>query len=682
MHNAIRYASKTTAAEEDGHCQQPQCVPTGEVVVSPLHRTCFPSSGQLDASVKLPRCRHVGVHVHASSRGQFPTLAQFLLRSLAAAGDHSAHGANARGLSRCDTTPHPGHLQTKICDLSVYQLNACLALDCMRGFMVHFQPLDIKSVAPLVLRGCSEVGIRFHSIAVRLLIILPRSTMAEATRASSITTDVKGTPSTNQSINNDTYPTNPQSSLLTSVKKFLNKKDNFAEEPPNGGLTAWLQVFGCFLVFMNNWGLACSFGVYQAYYQLPTSTPNLISHSPTSISWIGTTQASLTLLVGVASGPLFDRGYFFPTLVLASLLLSLTFMLLSLSTTYYQILLTQGILQGISSGLLYIPSVAQIPQYFTTHRGLALGIVTAGAPFGGIIYPLLFRHLITTYTFPWATRTLGFLSLALLAISWLVIKPLRLRNAVKKQLRDPSALRDPPYLTFLAASFLLFCGMMTPYILSATYSFTRISGLTPSSLANQTSLPAAAQAHVLHATDTAFSTVPIINAANFLGRVIPAAVSDLGVGPELMLLACSLALSGLGFAWIAVRDRAAYVAFLVLWGFFSGGVAALPAAALPYICPRMEVFATRLGLVYCAAGLGVLVGTPVGTAIDALFEGEGGRAFLGSQVWVGATMVVGAGFVAHSAWFIREKRVVVWRERRERERAAKGEGRVEVEDKA
>lgn len=49
---------------------------------------------------------------------------------------------------------------------------------------------------------------------------------------------------------------------------------------PDGGLIAWIQVLGAFLVNLNNWGLVNSFGVYQAYYE----TQLLTSHSPSTIS--------------------------------------------------------------------------------------------------------------------------------------------------------------------------------------------------------------------------------------------------------------------------------------------------------------------------------------------------------------------------------------------------------------
>lgn len=95
---------------------------------------------------------------------------------------------------------------------------------------------------------------------------------------------------------------------------------------------AWTQVLGVFPVNMNNWGSVNSFGVYQAYYQ----TTLLRSHSPSAISWIGTVQGALLLLVGVVSGPLFDRGFFQATLFGAGLALVVALMLLSLATEYYQ----------------------------------------------------------------------------------------------------------------------------------------------------------------------------------------------------------------------------------------------------------------------------------------------------------------------------------------------------------
>ena len=216
---------------------------------------------------------------------------------------------------------------------------------------------------------------------------------------------------------------------------------------PDGGLTAWLQVLGSFLINFNNWGLVNSFGVFQAFYE----AHHLSHHSTSEIAWIGTLQGALLLIVGSVSGPLFDKGYFQAILVIAGTLLVFGFMMLSLCTTYYQIMLSQGVLMGLCSGLLYIPSVALIPVYFKKRRGLALGLAVGGGSVGGIVYPLVFRNLLDSVGFAWAVRTMGFTALILLATATLIVHPLGPRT--RRQLIDLAAFTEKPYLALVATAF-------------------------------------------------------------------------------------------------------------------------------------------------------------------------------------------------------------------------------------
>ena len=216
---------------------------------------------------------------------------------------------------------------------------------------------------------------------------------------------------------------------------------------PDGGFVAWAQILGSFLINVNNWGLVNTFGVFQAFYE----TDFLRDLSPSTISWVGTLQGSLLLIVGVVSGPLFDGGYFKFVLVGASLGLVFALMMLSLATQYYQVLLTQGILLGVCSGLLYIPSVALVPVYFKHRRGLALGLATGGGSIGGIIYPIIFRRLLTELGFGWATRVIGFIALVTLGIAIAIIRPLGRRT--RRQLLDLDAFRSTPYVSFLITGF-------------------------------------------------------------------------------------------------------------------------------------------------------------------------------------------------------------------------------------
>ena len=149
-------------------------------------------------------------------------------------------------------------------------------------------------------------------------------------------------------------------------------------ESPNEGTLAWLSTFAAFLLFLISWGPSIGFGAFQNYYQR-----NLIAeHSPSSIAWIGTVNATLLISSGVLAGPLFDRGYARYLMVFGCLLAVLGEMMLSMSTKYYQVMLSQGFCSGIGSGLIYVPSIALINTMFTTKRGVAMGIVTTGASLG------------------------------------------------------------------------------------------------------------------------------------------------------------------------------------------------------------------------------------------------------------------------------------------------------------
>ncbi|KAH0012615.1 MFS general substrate transporter, partial [Aureobasidium melanogenum] len=108
---------------------------------------------------------------------------------------------------------------------------------------------------------------------------------------------------------------------------------------PNGGTKAWLQVLGAWVLFFNSWGIINTFGAYQTYYE----TGILSSSSPSDISWIGSVQAFLLMLVGALTGPIYDAGYFRALLAVGSFGVVFGFMMLSLAKTYWQVILAQGV---------------------------------------------------------------------------------------------------------------------------------------------------------------------------------------------------------------------------------------------------------------------------------------------------------------------------------------------------
>ncbi len=279
-------------------------------------------------------------------------------------------------------------------------------------------------------------------------------------------------------------------------------------------------------------------------------------------------------------------------------------------------------------GLLYIPSVALIPPYFRHRRGLALGLALSGAPVGGIIYPIVFRSLLTSVGFGWATRTIGFIGLGTLLAATLLAKPMAHVRRPARNFLDLQALKEIPFIMFLATAFFIYNAWLIPYFL--TPAFSESVGANP---------------------DTAFYLLAVLNAAQLFGRIIPGYFSDFIGGEFLLLLASTLA-GILGLSWIAIQTIGGWVEFQIFYGFVSGMIATLPAVVVPYLCPSLAVLGTRMGMVYGAAGLGVLIGNPVALAVSKPEHGD----FLGARLWMGLMALAGAacfGVTAVSAYRVR-----------------------------
>lgn len=80
-------------------------------------------------------------------------------------------------------------------------------------------------------------------------------------------------------------------------------------------------------------GLLTTYGAFQEYYQ----TELLPNETPSTISWVGSIQATLIPMVGLATGPLVDVGYLRPLIISGSFLTVFGMMMTSLATSYYQV---------------------------------------------------------------------------------------------------------------------------------------------------------------------------------------------------------------------------------------------------------------------------------------------------------------------------------------------------------
>lgn len=288
----------------------------------------------------------------------------------------------------------------------------------------------------------------------------------------------------------------------------------------------------------------------------------------------------------------------------------------SISTEYYQVLLSQGVVVGVGCGCLFVPSVAIIATYFSTHRSVAVGIASTGSSLAGIIYPVVFSHLQKQIGFPWATRVLGFIAFGTLSISVIVMRALIL-PASKRALWDKTAIKEKPYVLFAVASFFAFMGLYIPFFYLPNYAL---------HVASDTITP-----------EFAAYLIAILNGASTFGRVIPNYLAD-RVGPLSVIGPCAFFSAILGLAWIGITNKDGIIALSVAYGFFSGSFVSLPPSSIVSMSPNMNIVGTRLGMVFATAGFGILVGNPVAGAI----LGPEKTNFLGLQVFCGVSVMVAA----------------------------------------
>lgn len=107
------------------------------------------------------------------------------------------------------------------------------------------------------------------------------------------------------------------------------------------------------------------------------------------------------LIIGVITGPFYDAGHFYKLSWTGSILVTLGIMMTSISKQYWEIMLSQGVLIGLGSGCLFVPSVALLPQYFTTRKAFATGITASGSSLGMYITTYGTSVVLTLDLFRW-----------------------------------------------------------------------------------------------------------------------------------------------------------------------------------------------------------------------------------------------------------------------------------------
>ncbi|KAF2115462.1 major facilitator superfamily domain-containing protein [Lophiotrema nucula] len=397
--------------------------------------------------------------------------------------------------------------------------------------------------------------------------------------------------------------------------------------PQDGGLQAWIFLFGASIVEAVTWGFPFCFGVFRDYY---------FTHPPFegdgSLAIVGVmSNGCLQIWIPFLLQLLYKR----PQYVRPMMWIGLAICVVSsiggaFSRKPYQMILTQGALYGTGAGFLFAPILVLMSEWFDKRKSFAYGVMCADIGIGGTFLPTVYSKLLHRYGYRttllgWAVAVLVFTTPALLCI----------RHRVPPAARsEATAPRASNFSFFLKPSF---------YLLGASVFIQGMMVDLPG-----TYLPSFATDLQLNPTQGALA-LSMLNLATATGQISFGLFADWSGSfyPSLFL---STILSGLAslliWGWSSII--ASLIIFALIYGFSAGGYAVLRGRFSATVVGNehdvsqgLMIFGVYTGI----RGLGNIASGFVGTAlVDERVQAQRGYAW---KKWVPLVVFIGLGmFVA------------------------------------
>ncbi|KZT33308.1 MFS general substrate transporter [Sistotremastrum suecicum HHB10207 ss-3] len=385
-----------------------------------------------------------------------------------------------------------------------------------------------------------------------------------------------------------------------SPKDF--ESDTTSERPSISSMDGCFTVFSSWCVQFATAGHVNAFGVYDAFYK----EVYLSNESPFTIGWIGSVPWFCYLGFGLLSGALSDRGYNRHLLASCSILYIFCNYMLAISAPHqwYQVFLSQGLGMGLAMGGMAVPSLAIVGHHYPKrHRSLALGIVTTGAAFGGIVYPIMLNNLInprrstfgsggTPETFRSAVEISAGFSAGLLLLANVFQREKRpLEEHTKTHLHIILLLKEPKYLMLCVGSIFVYYGSVFPVIYLQLFSVTK-------------GFP----------VRFSFYLLPMFHAASVVGRVLLNFSAD-RFGSLKVLIITTIGTGAVTFGFLGIGSPAGMTVVTLLIGFFAGGYNSMVVTTAAGFSKRISETGVRIGVLSLFLALPSLSGPPIDGAL-------------------------------------------------------------------
>ncbi|RSL58790.1 hypothetical protein CEP53_006046 [Fusarium sp. AF-6] len=438
-----------------------------------------------------------------------------------------------------------------------------------------------------------------------------------------------------QSFNSNTLrlEENPQQAPSTSDHATTNEFD----------IPKWksiIMVVSSFTIVFTCCGLNFAFGVYQALYEAMALKPNtpFTGASPAQIDLIGTLSISLMTM-----GAPFIVAWakrFSPLRVsfVGGIVFGLSLILASFGTSLWHFTLSQGLLLGFGTCSSYMTAVTVAPTWFTTHRGLAMGIILSGTGVGGLVWAPALKACNDQIGFRNTLRLTGGVSFFLVtaasfAMAWEPRTRAQLRVVNAARVSRADGIFNVPLVDLRVAKSQRFLAQALSAIFQAAAYYTPVFFF------------ASYAATLGYSTTAGANFIAISNACNAVGKIVIGHAADrIGRLNSLFMTTLLSAIVTLGF-WLpstlhgqTSSSQNLFITFTIFYGIFASAYISLfPASLVELFGPQN--FASVNGVLYMVRGMATMIGTPVGgVLIRTSSTNIGPKAYERMSILVGTLM--------------------------------------------
>ncbi|KAG9189589.1 hypothetical protein G6011_06457 [Alternaria panax] len=408
------------------------------------------------------------------------------------------------------------------------------------------------------------------------------------------------------------------SMLRHSTSESTTDTESCKLQEREGDRTAWFTVAGSILIYYASFGVMNSFGFFQNYY----SSDFLKQTPPSTIAFIGTLQMALMNLLAALSGALCDR---YGVKAGAGTTLALVMLSFIHSGQFWLVLMTQGLLMGLTIAFGVQPALTVVGQHFKERRALAMGLVSTGSALGGIGFPLMFDQLLPKVGFANSLR-LAAVKIAVCYSIALCISTSKPSGKPERKgiasLIDFRGFLDKSYAVLCIGTWFAILGLWVPAYYLKSYANAVYAGNTVSKY-----------------------FLCMLNGSSIVGATFGGFLGD-RIG-RLNLLWPITFISGCLclFLWLFSNSMATLILFVCVYGFCTSSVTALPPSVIGQITPDDKLGA-RIGAFYSIIAIASLIGTPIGGALITDDKTKDGYRWL--IVFSGAALIIGSAFMLGS----------------------------------